>query len=246
VKIEFLGVGEAFDPALGNTSLLIHTAEKLLIDCGYAIPLAYFAKNLEPNFLDAVYLTHSHADHTFGLPALLTRIYEEGRNKPLTLIGQPGTQEMVLRILDTAYPNIRKHLSYELKFIDSADPVRFGGLDLAFAETSHSLRNFAVRVSDGKTALAVSGDGAATEASIKLYAESDLLIHESYKATELVWGHASAEQIFGFAKSLPRLRRIGLVHLQRNERRKNSKDFLAFDHNPSCEFSIPKPGEVWE
>ena len=38
MKIEFIGVGEAFDLALGNTSLLLHSKLKLLIDCGYAVP----------------------------------------------------------------------------------------------------------------------------------------------------------------------------------------------------------------
>ena len=85
MKITFLGVGEAFDDVLPNNSHLLETSTaNILMDCGYSIPQQWFNLKKEANFLDAMWLSHKHMDHFAGFPAVLMRMWEEGRTKPLS------------------------------------------------------------------------------------------------------------------------------------------------------------------
>jgi ribonuclease Z len=44
--------------------------------------------------LEAIFLTHYHADHTLGLPGLLKTFALRGRETPLTVYGPPGLHEL--------------------------------------------------------------------------------------------------------------------------------------------------------
>src|SRR3970040_1864540 len=98
--LTILGSGEAFDPQLPNTSLLYQGSQNILIDCGFAAVQALWRRSLDPEFLDAVLLSHHHADHTFGLPALLLVAQTAHRQKPLTIVGTPNTKQYVTTLVD--------------------------------------------------------------------------------------------------------------------------------------------------
>ena len=83
VEVTFLGVGEAFDEKLTNTSVLVKVEEgcsnvRLLMDCGFTVPSQFWREGLHVDALDAVWISHFHGDHFFGVPALLVRFLEEG------------------------------------------------------------------------------------------------------------------------------------------------------------------------
>ncbi len=84
MKVEFVGVGEAFDETLPNNSQILQWGDsRLLIDCGYSIPHAFWKHHPDSEYLDAIYISHRHADHYFGLPSILVRMAEDGRKKKL-------------------------------------------------------------------------------------------------------------------------------------------------------------------
>lgn len=164
LRITFLGVGEAFDEAQANTCLLVESPEvTLLLDCGFTAVARVWEILPDPEALDAVYLSHTHADHLFGLPGLLVRYAEEGRQKPLTILGRPGLADHVKRVVDFAYPGIAAKLTYQLRFgvLDPAATGRpegtatlnadeseavIGDLWLRVAPTQHSIPAMALRV----------------------------------------------------------------------------------------------------
>lgn len=160
----FLGVGEAFDEAQPNTCLLVQSPEvTLLLDCGFTAISQVWEALPDPETLDAVYLSHTHADHLFGLPGLLVRYAEEGRQKPLTILGRPGMADHVKRVLDFAYPGIAARLTYQLHFgvldpagVDKPEGIStlnadaseaiIGDLWLRVAPTQHSVPSMALRI----------------------------------------------------------------------------------------------------
>src|SRR5712692_6482064 len=112
MKVIFLGVGEAFDENLVNNSHIIHSETKLLLDCGYAIPRHLWKHYPDKDFIDAIYLTHAHADHYLGTPILLARMWEDRREKPLKIISQAGICKDLPVIMEYAYRGLYEMLPF--------------------------------------------------------------------------------------------------------------------------------------
>jgi len=183
--LTILGAGEAFDPNIPNTSLLYEGAKNVLIDCGFAAAQAYWRRGFDQNYLDAIFLTHHHADHTFGLPALLLvmQLAPQNRTKPLTIIGTPNTKDYVTRMMDIAYTPGMKRLTFEANFIECApgDAVNLNPITIKTALPDHGISVLSTRWEvNGVSQFAYSGDGKATPASRALFKDSNVLVHECY------------------------------------------------------------------
>ncbi|NVB42710.1 ribonuclease Z [Pseudenhygromyxa sp. WMMC2535] len=183
-ELVFVGTGEAVDPQLPNTSLLLRGPRTLLLDCGYAVPHAFWSISRDVELLDAIWISHAHADHCFGLPALLLWMRLGGRRRPLTLFGGPGSQARLSAVLELGYPgSFAAHKCFAIEFVELApgEAARFGPLRLGVAATAHSLANYALRVeAPGQRSVVYSGDGAPTPESEALIAGVDVLVHECF------------------------------------------------------------------
>lgn len=214
MKIEMLGVGEAFDPAERNSALIVEEGGfRLLIDCGHSIPPALW-RIPDAAEIDAVYLTHHHPDHVFGLVPVLDAFKDEGRRKPLDLITTAWGIEHVKRLCEAGLLPLEK-LTFALRFHDSAGLTGIGPWQAAFARTDHSAVNHAVKLAARGKRFAHSGDGRPTEASRALFADADLLFHECYVVEGTPPpGHADLATIRGISGPS----RIGLYHLRKDQR----------------------------
>lgn len=71
MKLKFLGVGSAFAPLSLGQSNMILTAESgdiMMIDCGMTAPYIFRDElKLKVNDIDALYVSHLHADHIGGI-----------------------------------------------------------------------------------------------------------------------------------------------------------------------------------
>ncbi len=121
------------------TSLLIrYNGRMILIDCGEGtqIPLKMAEWGLKS--IDAVLLTHYHADHVAGLPGFLLTLGNSGRQEPLTMIGPPGIQKVV-----EGLTVISPELPYALKLIELPDTgsakVCISGLFIKSIPVDHTL-----------------------------------------------------------------------------------------------------------
>ena len=118
MKVTFLGVGEAFDQDYTHTCILVEAAgRRMLVDCGATAPPSVWHQSKRPDYLDGIFISHFHADHVFGLPALMKRMEEDGRTRPFYLFGPVGTQRNVERLMEVAYPGMVSHLPFTLRFI---------------------------------------------------------------------------------------------------------------------------------
>jgi len=224
MKIIFLGVGEAFDENIPNNSHLIITEEtKLLLDCGMTAAPQMWKFNPDPSFLDAAYISHWHADHYFGLPGLLLRMWEGGRTRPFTIISRKGFKDQFSKLMDISYLNFLEKFKYEVNIIEveTEQEIKFNDLLLSFTPTVHSGENLAVKVSDGKSVLAYSGDGSPLPDS-DFYNKLDLLILETYLYDKEIIGHSSIVSAISFAENND-VRCLALTHINRDLRKDINK-----------------------
>lgn len=241
MKVTIVGCGEATEPELGHSSVLVQDTSVVLVDCGPAVPAMLFPLVPEHSFLDSIYITHFHADHTFGLPTLLIYLDQLARTKPLQIIGQPGVEKFLTDLFELGYPGKIRRLSFPLRFTETTSSLQVNELDLSFAPTLHSISCYAVKVASNGKLLAISGDGELTEESKALFSDVQLLIHESYTVSEHLRFHSSITEVIEFAKTLPKLKTLMLIHLNRQQRAAATQYCAAQKEQLRFELIIPTP-----
>lgn len=108
IDVCLLGTGGMMPlPERALTSLYIrHDGKALLIDCGEGTQTAIRKAGLRFKPIEAIAVTHFHADHISGLPGLLLTLGNEGRTEPLHMYGPEGLAKVVgaLRVIVPELP----------------------------------------------------------------------------------------------------------------------------------------------
>lgn len=245
MKLIFLGVGEAFDETMPNTSILtISEKTNLLLDCGYSIPPQLWKFNSDQLFLDAIYITHGHADHYFGIPPLFQRMWEEKRKKPITIICQKGLKRVIKELMEYGYKGFVSKYEFKINFIEikPGQTIKFNDLKLSFALTEHSASNLAIKINDGKKSFCYSGDGMFNEKTEKLYKNSDLVIHEAYLYNERRIGHGCMTDLIEMAQG-NNIKCLALTHINRFLRRKELESIKKKVSDKKVKVIFPNPFE---
>jgi ribonuclease BN (tRNA processing enzyme) len=248
MKVEFIGVGEAFDETLPNNSQILEWPDcRLLIDCGYSVPHALWKKHPEPDYLDAIYLSHRHADHYFGVPSVLVRFAEDKRTKSLTILCPEGMKSTILEMIDYAYLGVFPKLDFPIEFqeVTAGQTLIFQGTTLDFAISSHPVKNFAIRVSLNNRRYAYSGDGNFNVHTRQLYSNCSLLVHEAYAFGFEPTGHAEIAKLLEMAKD-QKVERLALTHIEREVRKTRMREILDLIEESHLDVIIPEPGDVLE
>lgn len=250
MKITFIGVGEACDPQLPNTSILLQTgagsnSKEILLDCGFTTPHLYFNSCSDPEQLDALWISHFHGDHFFGVPLLLLRFWEMGRRKPLAVLGQKDVKEKVLEALELAFPGFARKLQFAVESfeIEPGKIIDKFNFQWRTAENDHSQRSLSLRIDAEGKSLFYSGDGRPTSDTLKLAAGCDLVIHEAFRVRENTPGHGSIRGCLDFGRHAG-VKNLALVHVQREDRQKFREDILEMiAHSQNVTAFLPEPGE---
>ena len=207
MRVVFLGVGEACDERMPNTSVWVRTEvvqepKSVMLDCGFTVPSCYWQKTSDQDDLDALWISHFHGDHFFGVPALLLRLWEMKRTKPLVIVGQAGVEKIVTQTMELAYPGFFGKLAYPVQFreLEPGQRVRIVGLEWSAAQSIHGQRNLAVRIEDGKHSIFYSGDGLFSPETLVLARACSLVVHEAFQLEPLVQGHGTVRQCIDFAR----------------------------------------------
>jgi len=88
-----------------SSALLRFEGRMVLIDCGEGTQVSARQVGWGFKTIDAICLTHFHADHVTGLPGLLLTIGHAGRDEELTIYGPIGV-ERIVRSLCVVAPEI--------------------------------------------------------------------------------------------------------------------------------------------
>ena len=220
MKLTVVGSGDAFGSGgRFNTCFMIETGGRtILLDFGASSLVALRAQGIDPNRIDAIILTHLHGDHFGGLPFLfLDGQFLSRRGRPLVIAGPPGARARIEALLEVFFPRAGGtpwHFPWEVIEILPDGTSELMGLTITTAQVVHfsGAPSTAVRVSDGRSVLAYSGDTEWTDALLPLADGADLLIIECYEHARVVTGHLSWSILKTKLPDL-RARRIMITHM---------------------------------
>ncbi len=145
---------------------------RLLLDLGSGA-FGPLQRHLDPAAVDAVLLSHLHADHCLDMcPFVVFRRYGPGGPLPrIPVLGPTGTHAR----LATAYdPGARLGLRDVFEFAAvGAGERALGPFQLRFDRVNHPVETYAVRLEAGGRALVYSGDTGVSEPLIRLAGGAD-------------------------------------------------------------------------
>ncbi len=123
-SVTILGTNAALPDKSSITSAqVVNIREHLyLVDCGEGTQMKLQQYRIKRNKIEAIFISHLHGDHVFGLPGLITSYAHFQRTKPLHIIGPKGIAEL----LNTNLRLSESHIEFELYFheLDHLDAAR--------------------------------------------------------------------------------------------------------------------------
>jgi ribonuclease Z len=118
--------------------LLRRGGDRLLFDCGEGTQ-RQLLRSVGLADMQAVFLTHHHADHWLGLPGMLKSFELRDRQAPLTVYGPPGTSAL-MAAMRIVYG--RPRYPFSVVELESGDAVEFDGYEVTPFNVNHRARAF--------------------------------------------------------------------------------------------------------
>ncbi len=97
IRVIFLGTGAGMPTRARNVAsvAVLMDGRALLFDCGEGTQHQLMNSAVRFGAIEAIFLSHLHGDHLFGLPGLLASMSLNAREKPLALYGPAGIAEFM-------------------------------------------------------------------------------------------------------------------------------------------------------
>jgi len=118
--------------------LLRHNGRLLLIDCGEGTQIPFKMAGWGFKSLDAILLTHYHADHCAGLPGLLLTLGNSGRDEPLMIAGPPGLKEVLTGLL-VVCPELPFEVRYLELEADKPSEIQLNSFKISSLPLDHAI-----------------------------------------------------------------------------------------------------------
>ena len=217
MKLTFLGTASGFAAYnRRSTALLIgHKDTTILLDAGDSVTAGYLQASGDPQSIDAVFLSHSHADHISGLPLFLQWLHLSKRTADLPIYIDEERISWLRNMLAGMYL-IPERLSYRFELLPYPEGT-VGDIAVRTYPNRHleKLEDLAAQhglsinsryydvEADGKK-LVVSSDITGIDEVAAKAEQADCLVIEVT--------HVPLEDVFAFAVEHPNLRII-LTHI---------------------------------
>jgi ribonuclease BN (tRNA processing enzyme) len=195
MRLTVLGKSPAWQDAGGACSgYLIEDGDTaLLVDCGNGV-FAKLRERIDYTDVDAVAITHMHADHFFDLFPFAYGLLLTPRQQPVPVAGWPGTPDparprliapvgagVTLRSIASVWGDeALVESAFHLEEYQPPGEVGVGSLTLHFAEIPHYILTFAieVRAADGGR-ITFGADCCPNDALVEFARGTDLLVIEA-------------------------------------------------------------------
>ncbi len=149
LKIKILGNGGCLNNGLPYNSFVIDG--KSLIEAPPDIMLSLNTVNFDLDAIEAVFISHLHGDHTFGLPFLIinkwVKSLENGTGAPLVILGPPGIESHAKKITEYAFTKahpcyrwLEQNIVFNTIRTDVATPLN--SLSLTCFELKHIVETY--------------------------------------------------------------------------------------------------------
>lgn len=118
MQFTFLGTSSGTPTRSRNVSGIVLNLENrkewFLVDCGEGTQHQLLRTSYSLHHLTAIFITHVHGDHCYGLPGLLASASLQGRKAKLPLIAPKKIQTLINAVIESS----ELFLGFELEFID--------------------------------------------------------------------------------------------------------------------------------
>jgi ribonuclease BN (tRNA processing enzyme) len=165
-ELVLVGTSDAFGAGGRRQSayLLRSRSGSVLLDCGGSTVSGLAALGIARDDIDAVLVTHFHADHFGGIPLLLLAAhYADRRRRPLVIAGPPGVERRVREVARALGHTLEEHrFDFALRFeeLPTGSTREIGPVSARAFATFHSPDScpHGLVVSAGQRSVAYSGD----------------------------------------------------------------------------------------
>ncbi len=219
MKLKFIGVGGAFTEKYFQSNMVLEIGgERMLIDCGSDCRHAMREAGLRLRDLQAVYISHLHADHAGGmewtsLATYFDPVFAEaaGGRRKLALYLRSSLRAELWRMLASGccIPDVKAKLTtfYDVRSCQKNKPFDFAGVSFRTVQTVHYVNDTEIVPSYGLFWTTASGtkvflttDTQFAPHSIRaFYKSADIIFHDCETSPFTTGVHARYEDL----KTLP-------------------------------------------
>jgi ribonuclease BN (tRNA processing enzyme) len=185
MRITVLGKSPSWQDAGGACSgyLVQEGATNLLLDCGNGV-FGKLRRQLDYVSVDAVVLSHLHADHFLDLVPFsyaLTYGPRSGDGVRPLLHAPPGAGEIFRRVVGAWGSEDLVEQAFDLREYAADDELEVGSLRVRFCEVDHFVQCFAVAITstDGGGRFVFGADTGPSDTLVEFASGADLLIVEA-------------------------------------------------------------------
>ncbi|MES2093620.1 MAG: MBL fold metallo-hydrolase [Actinomycetota bacterium] len=242
MKLTILGTATPYprpdNPCSGY--LVQHGDTSVWMDAGTGT-LAELQRHLSFAELDAIWISHAHADHAADL---LTAYYalrfaDVTRTRPLPLIGPPGLVDRMVGFLGHRSASVIPEV-FEVTEMGGWQGRVVGDVTLSWGPVDHGMPAFGLRAEAGGSTLAYSGDSARCEGLVELAEGADLFLCEAGASQHPSGGavHCTPEDAARLAREAG-VNRLVLTHIAPTETGAPDARARALTGFPSVELAVP-------
>lgn len=150
---------------------------RILLDLGNG-SLGHLHRYLDPLTIDAVFISHLHADHCLDMCGyyVMRKYHPTGAQPRIPVWGPEDTPGRLARAYDLP---LDPGMSEEFDFFAHGEPVRIGPFVVSTVGVTHPVDAFAIKVTVGDRTVVYSGDTGPCQPLTDLAAGADLLLCEA-------------------------------------------------------------------